>query len=235
MEGLFSFVAHCKWIRALPTVCGVLALAGTKTTTRDQILDATERIMSRYGFRKMTMEDIAKEARVGRRTIYLYFKNKEDVALSSIGRVVESAQAKMKEILASDDSDVVEKLRQMLRERVMRRVRAVAEYHESLDEIFEVVRPAYIERRRQYFFIEQDLISQVLEAGIEAGKVHITNPMNVAAILLQATNAYLPYSLSVRELGNPDQIEKQLNQMVDLLVKGLSKGPWDWLFTIDNW
>jgi AcrR family transcriptional regulator len=204
---------------------GVLALAGTKTTTRDQILDATERIMSRYGFRKMTMEDIAKEARVGRRTIYLYFKNKEDVALSSIGRVVELAQARMKEILSSDDPDVVEKLRQMLRERVMRRVRAVAEYHESLDEIFEVVRPAYIERRRQYFFIEQDLISQVLESGIEAGKVHITNPMNVAAILLQATNAYLPYSLSVRELGNPDQIEKQLNQMVDLLVKGVTKGP----------
>jgi AcrR family transcriptional regulator len=201
---------------------GLLALAGTRTTTRDQILDATERIMSRYGFRKMTMEDIAKEARVGRRTIYLYFKNKEDVALSSIGRVVEQAQARMKEIQDSEDLDVVEKLRQMLLERVMRRVRAVAEYHESLDEIFEIVRPAYIERRRQYFFIEQDLISQVLELGIDAGKFQVSNPMATAAILLQATNAYLPYSLSVRELGNPDQIEKQLGQMVDLLVKGVT-------------
>lgn len=197
-------------------------MAGTRTTTRDQILDATERIMARYGFRKMTMEDIAKEARVGRRTIYLYFKNKEDVALSSIGRVVELAEARMKEILCTDSMDVVEKLRLMLAERVMRRVRAVAEYHESLDEIFEVVRPAYIERRRQYFFVEQDLISQALEAGIELGKFHITNPMQTSAILLQATNAYLPYSLSVRELGNPDQIEKQLKQMVDLLVKGVT-------------
>jgi AcrR family transcriptional regulator len=179
--------------------------------------------MARYGFRKMTMEDIAKEARVGRRTIYLYFKNKEDVALSSIGRVVELAEARMKEILEAGDLDVVEKLRQMLSERVMRRVRAVAEYHESLDEIFEVVRPAYIERRRQYFFVEQDLISQALEAGIEEGKVFIANPMQTAATLLQATNAYLPYSLSVRELGNPDQIEKQLKQMVDLLVKGVTK------------
>ncbi len=201
----------------------MFALAGTKTTTRDQILDATERIMARFGFRKMTMEDIAKEARVGRRTIYLYFKNKEDVALSSIGRVVELAEARMKEILGQGDLDVVEKLRLMMIERVMRRVRAVAEYHESLDEIFEVVRPAYIERRRQYFFVEQDLISQVLEAGIEEKKIFVSNPMTIAATMLQATNAFLPYSLSVRELGNPDQIEKQLGLMVNLLIKGVTK------------
>lgn len=178
--------------------------------------------MARYGFRKMTMEDIAKEARVGRRTIYLYFKNKEDVALSSIGRVVEHAQVRMRDILDSDSFSTVEKLHQMLRERVMSRVRAVAEYHESLDEIFEIVRPAYIERRKQYFFIEQDLISQALEAGIEQGVIKVANPMGTAAILLQATNAYLPYSLSVRELGNPDQIEKQLIAMVELLIKGLT-------------
>lgn len=179
--------------------------------------------MARFGFRKMTMEDIAKEARVGRRTIYLYFKNKEDVALSSIGRVVELAEARMKEILGQGDLDVVEKLRLMMIERVMRRVRAVAEYHESLDEIFEVVRPAYIERRRQYFFVEQDLISQVLEAGIEEKKIFVSNPMTIAATMLQATNAFLPYSLSVRELGNPDQIEKQLGLMVNLLIKGVTK------------
>lgn len=197
-------------------------MAGTKTTTRDQILDATERIMARYGFRKMTMEDIAKEARLGRRTIYLYFKNKEDVALSSIGRVVELAQERMKEILADEGTDIEERLRLMLIERVMSRVRAVANYHESLDEIFEVVRPAYIERRKHYFFVEQDLINQALEVGNGQEKMFVPNPMGTAAILLQATNAYLPYSLSVRELGNPEQIEKQLRLMVDLLIRGIT-------------
>lgn len=199
----------------------VIALAGTRTTTRDLILDATERIMSRYGFRKMTMEDIAKEARVGRRTIYLYFKNKEDVALSSIGRVVELAEARMKEILDSD-LDTVDKLRQMLTERVMRRVRAVAGYHESLDELFEVVRPAYIERRKQYFTIEKDLITKILTAGKSEGHFTISDPEASSFALLHATNAYLPYSLSVKELGNPDQIQQQLAAMVELLILGLT-------------
>lgn len=199
----------------------VTVLAGTRTTTRDLILDATERIMSRYGFRKMTMEDIAKEARVGRRTIYLYFKNKEDVALSSIGRVVELAEARMKEILDSD-LDTVDKLRQMLTERVMRRVRAVAGYHESLDELFEVVRPAYIERRKQYFTIEKDLITKILTAGKSEGNFIISDPEASSFALLHATNAYLPYSLSVKELGNPDQIQQQLAAMVELLILGLT-------------
>jgi AcrR family transcriptional regulator len=201
----------------------VLVLAATKTSTRDLILDATEEIMARYGFRKMTMEDIAKEARVGRRTIYLYFKNKEDLALSSIGRVVESAQDRMRTILDDPDLDCIEKLKAMLRERVLSRVRAVAQYHESLDEIFELVRPAYIERRRRYFSVEQDLISLALETGVEHGKLEVGNPMQTAAILLQATNAYLPYSLSVKELGNPAHIEKQLRLMVDLLLRGLER------------
>jgi AcrR family transcriptional regulator len=177
--------------------------------------------MARYGFRKMTMEDIAKEARVGRRTIYLYFKNKEDVALSSIGRVVELAEGRMQQIL-EEKLDTVEKLRQMLRERVIRRVRSVAEYHESLDEVFEIVRPAYIERRKYYFHVEKDLIAQVLEQGIAERRFFTDDPSGTADILLNATNAYLPYSLSVRELGNPEQIEKHLDAMIDLLIRGLT-------------
>jgi len=214
-------VPGLKRFEAFPAI-RVLAMAGNKITTRDQILDATERIMARFGFRKMTMEDIAKEARVGRRTIYIYFRNKEDVALSSIGRVVEGTQSRMRDVLSRCDLDPVEKLRLILVERVMSRVHAVAEYHESLDEIFELVRPAYIERRRQYFATEQDLVSQALEAGIEAKSMQIAHPMQTAAILLQATNAYLPYSLSVKELGEPAQIEKNLGKMIDLLIRGIT-------------
>jgi len=169
----------------------------------------------------MTMEDIAREARVGRRTIYLYFKNKEDVALSSIGRVVELAENRMREIL-DEPVDAVQKLRLMLRERVVRRVRAVAEYHESLDEVFEIVRPAYIERRNHYFRIERDLIVQVIEQGIETKRFAVKDAEDTAAILLSATNAYLPYSLSVRELGHPEEIERQLDSMIDLLLRGLT-------------
>ena len=46
-------------------------------TTRDRILDAAERLLARFGYKKTTMEDIAREAGLGKRTLYLHFASKE--------------------------------------------------------------------------------------------------------------------------------------------------------------
>lgn len=195
-----------------------MLLAEKKQTTRDAILDATDRLMARFGFRKMSMDDIAKEARVSKRTIYGYFSGKEEVGLSSIGRVVEGAQETLRSI-SNSDLDQEEKLEQMLVERVMRRVNAVQDYYQSLDELFEIVRPSYMKQRRLYFETEAGLIAGVLAEG------YVDPPSETATTLLLATNAFLPYSLSVRELGEPEQIRAGLTAMVSLLLKGLTKKP----------
>ena len=187
-------------------------LVPTKHTTRDAILDATDRLMTRYGFRKMTMDDIAREAGVSRRTIYIYFESKLEVGLSSIGRVVEHVHDELREI-ASSDAPQLQKLGQMLRRRVMGRVEQVQDYAHSLDELFELVRPSYLAARQRYFMIERDLIASVL--GPEGQEP-------LAEALMLATNAFLPYSLSIRELGSPAVIAERLEVMIALLLKGLS-------------
>lgn len=191
-----------------------------RTDTREAILDACDRIMARYGFLKMSMDDLAREAGVAKRTIYLHFGSKEDVGLSSIGRVVAEAQAGMQESLASAGT-AEGRLRAMLHDRVMTRVRAVQDYHLGLDDLFAVVRSAYMQRRRAAFEIEAELITECLIAGKEDGDFAIEDPSATARTLLLATSAFLPYSLSVSDLGNPDSIEVQLLAMIDLLVRGL--------------
>lgn len=183
--------------------------------TREAILDACDRLMAKYGFRKMTMDDLAREARLSKRTIYLYFTGKEDVGLSSIGRVVEGVHAELI-ALSTGHGDPLTRLRSMLERRVMGRVEQVQAYHHSLDELFEVVRPAYMNRRQHYFTVERDLIAGVLRDGLST-----PDPDSTAESLLLATNAFLPYSLSVRELGSPDGIRRRLNPMLDLLINGV--------------
>jgi AcrR family transcriptional regulator len=195
----------------------------TTASTREAILDATDRLMERYGFRKMTMEDLAREARVSRRTIYLHFKSKEDVGLSSIGRVVENVHRELERIAASPDP-APRRLRLMLDRRVMGRIEQIRNYAHSLDELFEVVRPAYMARRRMYFDREAEMIAGVLEAGREDGSLEFPETAPVAEALLRATNAFLPYSLSVRELGEPAAIRARLATMIDLLLRGLRPG-----------
>src|SRR5579859_1688694 len=80
---------------------------------RGKILDATERLLARYGYRKMTMEDIALEAGVAKRTIYLHFPSKEEVALCSIDRVVERLLEELRAI-ACVETTPEHKVRQML-------------------------------------------------------------------------------------------------------------------------
>src|ERR1044072_7431658 len=53
---------------------------------RERILDAAERIFARHGFFAAKVSDVAKEAGVADGTIYLYFKNKDDLLISLFER-----------------------------------------------------------------------------------------------------------------------------------------------------
>ncbi len=189
-------------------------------STRDAILDACDRLMARFGFRKMTMDDLAAEAKISKRTIYHHFASKEHVGLSSIGRVVDQVLANMAEIAAKEEP-VQERLHEILLERVMGRVHQVKDYYHSLDELFEVVRPAYMDERKKYFDKECALIAKVIAEGQKSDVFVAGDAAELAKTLILATIAFLPYSLSVKDLGKPKQIEKDLRQMIDLLIRGL--------------
>src|SRR5437660_1768960 len=101
---------------------------------REAILDATERLLAAKGFRAMTMDDIAAESGVARRTIYLHFHGKEQVALESIDRVVERLVERLRAV-ASEASPPDERLRSMLVTRVLHRFDSVRDLHHSFTDM----------------------------------------------------------------------------------------------------
>ena len=56
---------------------------------RQQIIVAAKRVFSKNGFSRTTMEDIAKEAELSPGTLYLYFKNKEELYASLSLRILQ--------------------------------------------------------------------------------------------------------------------------------------------------
>jgi AcrR family transcriptional regulator len=192
-----------------------------KLDTREVILDACDRLMGRYGFRKMTVDHLAREAGISKRTVYLYFRSKEEIGLSSIDRVVARTLDEMRNI-AGSGGDPIEKLRQMLMTRVLFRIDSVQAYADSLDGLFEAVRPAYMTRRKMYFEAESVVIEAVLAEGQASKHFCVHDLRGIAQTLLRATNAFLPYSLAVSEIGARHEIESRLGTMVDLLLRGLT-------------
>ena len=79
-----------------------MAAIAPKEAVRDAILDATNRLLARFGYRKMTVEDIAAEAGIGKGTVYLHFSSKEEVVLSHVDRVVDRLKERLREISGSD-------------------------------------------------------------------------------------------------------------------------------------
>ena len=45
----------------------------------EQIIAAARRLFNRYGFKKVSMDEIAREAGVTKKTIYMYFSSKEEL------------------------------------------------------------------------------------------------------------------------------------------------------------
>src|SRR5688572_13859153 len=190
------------------------------TSVRDAILEATDRLLARYGYRKMTVEDIAVEAGIGKGTIYLHFSSKEEVVLSHIDRIVERLKERLQEIAASD-ATAAEKLRLMLLTRVLFRFDSVQHYTQSLNDLLAALRPGLLARRAQYFEAEAQIFAEVLRAGREAGELRFDDEYVTAHALLQATNGLLPYSLSTSELGSRREVSQRVADVVDLLLRGV--------------
>jgi AcrR family transcriptional regulator len=51
-----------------------------RESIRDEILDATDRLLARFGYKKMTIDDLAQEVGIGKGTVYLHFSSKEEIA-----------------------------------------------------------------------------------------------------------------------------------------------------------
>jgi AcrR family transcriptional regulator len=187
---------------------------------RDLILDAVDTLLARYGFRKMTMDDVARQVGIGKGTIYLHFPGKEELILSHIDRIAGRAAERLQEIAVSTGS-YEDRLRDMLLARVLIRFDSVLHYSQNLSDLLSSVRTALIARREGHFSAEAGIFESVLRAGVRAGELSCPDPKAASRALVQATNSFLPFSLSVSELGRRKDVEAQVIRIADLLLNGL--------------
>ena len=191
-----------------------------KEAVKEAILDATDRLLARYGYKKMTVEDIAVEVGIGKGTIYLHFTSKEEIVLSHVDRIVERVKDKLRDIARSDAS-AAERLRSMLLTRVLFRFDSIQHYTQSLNDLLAALRPGLLVRRAQYFEAEAQIFAELLVAGRQSGEFDFEDENAIARALLQATNGLLPYSLSTTELGERREVEKRAAAVADLVMRGL--------------
>lgn len=194
--------------------------ASSPITTRDAILEATDRLLARYGYKKMTIDDLANEVGIGKGSVYLHFSSKEEIALSHIDGIIEKLKSSLTTIAVKPLSIEI-RLREMLLERVLYRFDSVQHYTQSLNELLAVLRPKLLDRRKRYFSEEARIFAEIIAEGQKAKVFQKGDPVDIAITFLSCTNALLPYSLSAIELGDRSEIADRARKTADILIRGI--------------
>jgi TetR/AcrR family fatty acid metabolism transcriptional regulator len=133
------------------------------------ILEAAVKVFARQGFYQSTVAQIAREAGVADGTIYLYFKNKDDILVNFFQYKTKQVFERFRvEVNRAENS--LDKLHNLIR-------RHLAEFQRDRDmAILYQVGTHQIDRLaedqiREMSKMYQDLISEIVEAGQQEGRI----------------------------------------------------------------
>ena len=195
-----------------------------KRDKRERILDAAMERFARYGIRKTTIEEIAHAAGVGKGTIYLYFKSKEDVFAEMMWRMGNRFLKEFEDEVAQGDN-ILDLFRQYLIRRfqfVQEQIeihRVTRETHEEI-EMMAASHPVIFKMVAEMHALERKLIETILLKGEENGELEIDDVTVTAQAIVAASEALeKPWALEGRELP----IEKKAEILIKLFVEGMRK------------
>ncbi|MGD8367382.1 MAG: TetR/AcrR family transcriptional regulator [Desulfobacterales bacterium] len=134
-----------------------------------RILNAAVRVFAEQGFFQSTVSQIAREAQVADGTIYLYFKNKDDILVQFFSFKTTQVFERFRKSVDEADS-AVEKLRNLIRSHLeaFQRDRSMAVVYQT--ETHQTNRPAepQIKAMSKMYM---DIISEIVEQGQQEGSI----------------------------------------------------------------
>jgi len=193
---------------------------------RDRILRAAIKIFSRKGFFNSKVSEIARAASVADGTIYLYFKNKDDLLISlfeeKMGEVVVDVRRRI-----ADGGNALEKLNIFIENHM-----DLLEREAGLVEVLQVELRQSTKFLKDYtpvkFFEYLEIISEILEEGKREGVVRPDLNISIArrAIFGALDELSLTYILSRKPKYHPAVTAAELCRLLleGLCVPGTSVG-----------
>lgn len=157
-------------------------------TTKEQILDEARKVFEKYGFNKTNMGDIASAARKGRRTLYSYFANKEEIFQAVIEVEIDALASILNELI-EQPIPARDKLREYIHIR-MNAVKKLTIYYDAIRRDLADNLGIIEKIRKRYDEMEQVMIGRMLEEGVRQGVFKIENTSLVAGAIVLATKGF---------------------------------------------
>lgn len=187
--------------------------------TKKMLIEVARGLFARQGKRYITMNDIAEASNKGRRTLYTYFNNKEEIFRAVIDKELSYVITELEKVSADTTADPVIKLRNHITTH-LDAIKHVVNRNGSLRadffrDIYEVERA-----RKKIDRAEIELIRNILKEGIEkrSFKQQIEPGLSAVVIFYAIKGLEVPY---IRQ-NLTSEFENNKESIVDFIFSGIT-------------
>ena len=187
---------------------------------RKRLLGAAMKVFSQKGYHKATLDEICRQANLGKGTVYQHFGNKKglflglaDSRLTELGRHVAEAVQKNSDALGQLRAAISAYVQFFAADRRFYRILT----HEQSSFGKEIG-----ERFRTRCFTPIEVLVDVLQTGMKGGKVKKLDPRSAAFALVGMCNLTL-YRWLMSD--KPYPLDKEIRLIAEIFLTGISRVP----------
>ncbi len=191
---------------------------------KNQILDFSKRIFSEKGYYETYVEEVIKEAKVGKGTFYRYFKNKEDLFISLLIKFLNEWEEAASIDLASFKEENINSMLKLLIHRSFKFFRENEDLCNiylrvgpGLNKIFEPYLVKFEEKMLNYIIL---YLREGIKLGIVRPDIDIELAANIAAGAFLRVDYYY-FVLKKNNGNNPLDIDKMAEEFYQIIMGGI--------------
>ena len=190
-----------------------------RTFMETTIAQVAKAVFAERGYQQATLEEIAQQAGMSKATIYLYYKNKDDLFLHVVEKLVETAIAETTQAAEAPGAPL---------DKLARLVCGKMAFYEHEREFFRIylnekhgleVTPKDPHKRllRHMYLQGVDMLARVLQEGMDAGVLRPMETRRLAFFLQEMMSTVLGQRIQGKAKTS---VEEDAKQLLDLFLYG---------------
>ena len=191
-----------------------VSVSGGTMELNQQITDKATELFNQKGLR-FTLDEISEQLHISKKTIYVYFRCKEDLLMTMADQVFASIQNKKKQII-EEEMPYEDKLKKMLV--------ALPDEYLNIDfrklEHLEEKYPAVYERVRQYLETGWDPVIELIEQGQKQG---ILKKVSIPVLQTMVSSSIRSFINDGILESNDINYTEALDSMVEIIINGIKE------------
>ena len=183
-----------------------------------QIVDAARKLFYKFGFKKVSMDEIAREAGVTKKTVYTYFSSKEELFKYFIQEELDNMK-KIVEDIEKEDLDFFEAVHQIIFQLI--KYKNKRQFFKLMTNEAEVLKSSIASKSLNLIDEQiQSYIYDIVKNAMDKGYIKIENPEVVTFLVYKMYIALMFDWSETREKLDEEEIAKTI---LDILKNGLGE------------